>query len=330
MNKLLPDKFILIIASTIVIAYIFPQLGAPGGAIPLDKVTSAGIALIFFFYGLKLSPDKIKAGLKNWRLHILIQSGTFLIFPLLVLAVRPLMHTEEHQSLWLAVFFLSALPSTVSTSVVMVSIAKGNIPAAIFNASLSGVIGIIITPLWMSLFIHQQHSNASFIDIYLQLIFQIALPLTLGLLLQKKWGSWAVKNSKKINVFDKTIICLIVYKSFAASFIANVFADISWADIIILLIIVTVLFACVYGIIFLIAWLLDFSKEDRTAALFCGSKKSLVHGTVFSKVLFGNAANTGVLLLPLMMFHAMQILIVSAIAAGMERSYNKQAMNVIR
>lgn len=319
--KLLPDKFVIAIACAVLLAYIFPQVGAPGSPVPINTIASIGIALIFFFYGLKLSPDKIRSGLKNWKLHVLIQSATFFLFPLVVLAAKPFVSETQH-GLWLGTFFLATLPSTVSASVVMVSIAKGNMPAAIFNASISGVLGIIFTPLWMSLFIHQHHTNTSYAQIYEQLILQIIVPLAAGLFLQKKWHNWAVKNSKRINVFDKSVIFLIVYKSFSASFTEHVFADIEWVDIIILLVCVLLLFIIIYSLIFLVASLLKFSREDKTAALFCGSKKSLVHGTVFSKVLFGNMAGIGVMLLPLMLFHAAQILIISAIASRIERSYN--------
>jgi sodium/bile acid cotransporter 7 len=324
--KLLPDKFVLAIAGAVLLAYIFPQIGAPGSPVPINTIASFGIGLIFFFYGLKLSPDKIRSGLKNWKLHVLIQGSTFILFPLVVLATKPFISEDQHD-LWLATFFLATLPSTVSASVVMVSIAKGNMPAAIFNASISGVLGIIFTPLWMSLFIHQHRQSTSYAAIYEQLIVQIILPLAAGLIMQKKWHAWAVKNSKRINFFDKSVIFLIVYKSFSASFTEHVFADIELTDILMLVACVLLLFAAMYAIIFLIATLLRFTKEDRTAALFCGSKKSLIHGTVFSKVLFGNMAGIGVMLLPLMLFHASQILIVSTIAAKLEKDYEGLPLN---
>src|SRR5690606_3771464 len=128
--KIKIDKFVLSIIGIIIIAYFFPQWGTRESKIPIDIISAIGISLIFFFYGLKLSPDKLKAGLKNWKLHALIQATTFLIFPLLVLIFRPFLQNEEQETIWLAFFFLAALPSTVSSSVVMVSIAKGNIPAA--------------------------------------------------------------------------------------------------------------------------------------------------------------------------------------------------------
>ncbi|WPP49863.1 bile acid:sodium symporter family protein [Catalinimonas niigatensis] len=317
------DKFVLAIAIAVILAYYFPQLSADNAYVTLNEVSSVGIALIFFFYGLKLSPEKIKAGLKNWKLHIVIQSSTFLIFPLIVLIFYPFLQNEQQRIIWLSVFFLAVLPSTVSSSVVMVSMAKGNIPAAIFNASISGIIGIFVTPLWMGLFLHQQQNNFNFSEIYFQLIVQIIIPVILGILLQPKLGKLATRFSKELSMFDKSIILLIVYKSFAESFETGIFSGIKWIDLVILFMLVLVLFFMVYAIVYTISSLFSFSREDKITALFCGSKKSLVHGTVFSKVLFSNLAFAGLMLLPLMLFHAFQLLIVSIIAGRFAREQNQ-------
>lgn len=308
------DKFVLAIAAVVVMAYYFPQLSADHAFISLDTISTYGIALIFFFYGLKLSPEKVRSGLKNWKLHIVIQTATFLIFPLVVLIFYPMVQNEQQRIIWLSVFFLAVLPSTVSASVVMVSMAKGNIPAAIFNASISGIIGIFLTPLWMGLFLQQQQNEFDFSDIYFKLFVQILVPVICGLLLQGKLGQFATRYSKELSMFDKSIILLIVYKSFAESFETGVFDNIKGMDLALIFVVVLVLFFLIYGIIYLVSSFLSFSHEDRITALFCGSKKSLVHGTVFSKVLFGNLAYAGLMLLPLMLFHAIQLLVVSIIA----------------
>src|SRR5690625_6925719 len=104
---------------------------------------------------------------------------------------------------------MAALPSTVSSSVVMVSIAKGNLPAAIFNASISGIIGIILTPLWMMPFIQQVDAAYDFTTIYLQLITEIVVPLALPLSLLKFLGQCARNNRRNLDVFDKFIILLM-------------------------------------------------------------------------------------------------------------------------
>jgi sodium/bile acid cotransporter 7 len=153
----------------------------------------------------------------------------------------------------------------------------------------------------------------------LKLFLEIILPVTLGLLLQPRWHAFASKYSRQLNLFDKSVILLIVYKSFAESFHAGLFEGLGWADLGWLSALVIILFFVVYGIIYFLATWLEFNREDRITAVFCGTKKSLVHGTVFSNVLFGNMASAGIMLLPLMIFHAFQILAVSVIATRYAR-----------
>ena len=309
------DGFVLSIIIVIALAYLFPQWGIAASPIPLDTISAIGISLIFFFYGLKLSPEKLKAGMKNWKLHLLIQSTTFLLFPLIVLAAKPLMQTAEQETIWLAFFFLAALPSTVSSSVVMVALAKGNLPAAIFNASISGIIGVVLTPLWMGLFVQNTSADFNFTTIYFQLFVQIILPVILGLLLHRFFGDFAQKHSQKLSLFDKSIILLIIYKSFANSFNDNLFSTVSILDLTILSIAVFALFGILFYLTGFLAKKMNFNIEDQITAQFCGTKKSLVHGTVFSKIIFGNIATIGIILLPIMLYHAIQLIIISIVAA---------------
>ncbi|MCW5912584.1 MAG: bile acid:sodium symporter [Cyclobacteriaceae bacterium] len=310
--KLKTDGFVPAIIITVTIAYFFPR---GDSIIPFDIIGQIGVSLIFFFYGLKLSPDKLKAGLKNWKLHVLVQASTFVLFPLLVLPFHPLMQTEEQANLWLAFLFLAALPSTVSSSVVMVSIAKGNVPAAIFNASISGLIGIAVTPLWMSSFIPPTTYSFDLITVYSDLVIHILAPVTSGILLQRYLGQYAQKYSRQLSLFDKSVILLIIYKSFSGSFESNVFSTVSIADLALIAAGVIILFFIVYYLTGYLARLLNFNTADKITLQFCGTKKSLVHGTVFSKILFEQSASVGIILLPVMLFHAIQILVVSIIAS---------------
>lgn len=317
--KLKIDGFVVAIVGVIVTAYFFPQWGSKQSAIPFNLIGSIGISLIFFFYGLKLSPEKMKFGLKNWKLHLMVQTSTFILFPLLVLAFYPFFAGKADQTSWLAFMFLAALPSTVSSSVVMVSIAKGNIPAAIFNASISGLIGIVITPLWMSLFLQNAAADFDLGSTYLKLITEILLPVFLGVVLQRYWGDFVRKHSRYLSLFDKSVILLIIFKSFAESFDEHIFSSVSGSDFLILLLAVLALFSCIFFLTRFISMQMGFSLEDRITAQFCGTKKSLVHGTVFSKILFQNTLSVGMILLPLMLFHFIQIFIISIVASRMAR-----------
>lgn len=280
----------------------------------LQELANYGVSGIFFFYGLRLSPEKLRVGLRNWKLHVSVQALTFLLFPLLVLGTRIFFDDPTHNLLWLGTFYLAALPSTVSSSVVMVSIAAGNIPAAIFNASVSSLLGILITPLWMGLFLTESAAGFDFSSVILKLALQVLLPVVLGFLLHKKLGAFAEKHKGSLRIFDQSIILLIVYTSFCESFARDMFAGYSIPDLLLLSLCMVLLFFLVMGISQLFSRLLGFNREDAITLLFCGSKKSLVHGTVMSKVLFPDANVVGIILLPIMLYHALQLLLSGVIA----------------
>ena len=118
-------------------------------------------------------------------------------------------------------------------------------------------------------------------------------------------------------MFDKSVILLIIYNSFTRSFAENVFAGVDAVDLAVIGVAVVVLFYAIYLSLGRLSTLLGFSREDRITAQFCGTKKSLVHGTVFLKVIFGTSPAAGLIIIPLMVFHAVQIFIISTIAGNL-------------
>ena len=311
------DMFILSIFAAILVAYLAPSVGVDHGIFSLRSAAEWGVGLIFFFYGLRLSPQKLKLGLVNVKLHFIVQISTFVVFPIVVLAAMFLLGYSRNDYLWTGTFFLASLPSTVSSSVVMVGIARGNIPAAIFNASISSLLGVFITPALMALYLSGGFDGVSSNGLgqtLLKLIFQVIVPLSAGVILNRKWGEFAERKKKLLRLFDETIIVLIVYTSFCSSFEDGMFKDFAFSTLLILS-------ACMIGLfffVFLLVWsfcsVLKFPIEDRITATFCGSKKSLVHGSVMSKVIFPDPAVVGIILLPTMLYHALQLIIASIIA----------------
>ena len=311
------DWFLLALIGVIVLAYLWPEAGIDHEPVSLGELAGYGVSVIFFFYGLRLSPEKLRVGLSSWRLHLVVQLCTFILFPLLVLPFHAFFEGSKNELLWLGTFYLAALPSTVSSSVVMVSIAGGNIPAAIFNASISSLIGIFITPLWMGLFLQASAEGFDIWSILGKLVLQVLLPVVLGIVLHRYWGGHAEKYKSKMRIFDQVIILLIVYTSFCESFARDMFSGYSISALIILGATMLALLFLMYGLIHLLSKLLGFNRGDRITAIFCGSKKSLVHGTVMSKVLFPDANMVGIILLPIMIYHALQLLAASIISQRM-------------
>ncbi|MFO7720835.1 MAG: bile acid:sodium symporter [Gillisia sp.] len=314
------NGFIIALFGAIILAYLAPTALRN---FPLEIIIDIGIGLIFFFYGLKLAPADLKLGFLNYPSHILIQLTTFVLFPLLTFLFIPVFEGGIQSELWLALFFLGVLPSTVSSSVVMVAIAKGNLPTAIFNASISGLIGILVTPLWLSLFL-MKTGDFAIVAIITKLLLQIVFPLLIGLLLQRWLGNFARKNGRKLSLFDKSVIILIVYSSFSNSFNSNLLESIKMMDLLKISIIVVILFFAVYGITGYACKLLGFNLRDTITVRFAGTKKSLVHGSVMAKIIFGSSASLGLLLLPIMLYHVLQLLLVAVFAERYRKQWIKK------
>lgn len=322
------DGFMLALLLMIFLAWLWPYPGMNESPLHLSEISSIAVSIIFFFYGLRLSPEKLRAGLVNWKLHVMVHLSTFLLFPLLALSVRHFFKTDNAQTLWLAIFFLTALPSTVSSSVVMVSIARGNIPAAIFNASISSLIGVFITPLWMGLVMDTGPEHFDMLSVVGKLSLQVLLPVFAGIFLNKRWGGFAESKKKYIRYFDQFSILLIVYTSFCESFGEHLFSSLGLKEIVFLAMGMLGLFFGIYFLLTFICNLLHFSQEDRVTAVFCGSKKSLVQGAVMSKVLFPGP-QAGLMLLPIMIYHALQLIVASIIAQRMARLAENEAGRII-
>lgn len=313
------DWFLLGLVGAVALAYLVPGVGSKASLVPWNVLTKGGVALIFFFYGLRLNLEKLRTGLRSWQLHMVVQLTTFVAFPLLSLAVRPFFDSDKAVLLWQSIFFLCTLPSTVSTSVVMVGIAGGNLPAAIFNASISSLLGIFLTPLWTSLILGTGTGAGSLGPLALDLAWQVVLPVVAGVLLNGRYGAFAERHRPTLRAFDQVIILLIVFTSFCESFAGGVFRSYQPADVLLLSVGMVALYFLIFGLVWGLSGALSFSREDHIVALFCGSKKSLVHGSVMASLLFPATAATGALLLPLMLYHALQIIMASVMAQRMGR-----------
>lgn len=308
------NSFLILLVAMVGLGKILPYREAYQSVFSLSAFIDWGIAGIFLLYGLKLNFKQVIKDIAHWKLHLLVQCATFLLFPVLVLPFYGFVAGTEFFIFWLAVYFLACLPSTVSSSVVMVSIAGGNVTSAIFNASISGLIGIVMTPLLMGFFLHNDAGGGNTAEIVYQLLLKVLLPIVLGLLLNPVFRNWVKKYATLISKFDKLIILLIVYESFSEAFLENVFAAVPPLVFAVLTLSVIVLFFAVFNILKSVAQKMNFSREDAIAITFCGSKKSLVHGSLFVMVLGIPDEQKVIFLLPIMIFHSFQLFYVSWLA----------------
>lgn len=307
-------------ASAVALAFRFPGPGRAGGELHPELLTKLGVALIFFLNGVSIPTEKMKASLKLWRLHLLVQVTTFGVFPLLGwLLARTVSGWLGPDDLTLGIFYLSALPSTVSSSVALTAAAKGNVPAAVFNASLSSILGIFLTPLLMSLFHGRTGEGGAQVGVLIDMVKWLLLPLVIGQLCRPWLGTWAARNRKLTNFVDRSTIVLMVYTSFCDSVTFGIWHRYGVQPVVTSGVISVALFFTVNRLTFAVCNGLGFPTADRSAAVLCASKKSLVSGIPMAHVLFRESPALGLILLPIMLYHPIQLLITSALVPGWAR-----------
>jgi solute carrier family 10 (sodium/bile acid cotransporter), member 7 len=308
-RTLRPDWFLLGMIAATVLAWAFPEPGASGGWMRPELVTKIGVALIFFLHGLLLSFAALRAGALNWRLHVLVQSCTFLLFPLM-----PLLAGLISAELNLGLFFLCALPSTVSSSVAMTAAARGNVAGAVFNATLSSLIGILVTPLWIAWLVKTSGEARPILPVVIDLLRWLVLPLAIGQSLRPWLGAWAQRHKSRLGIIDRLTILLLVYTSFCDSFQQRVWSAHGIGQVAMISVVCLALFALVLASTSWAARAFGFAREDRVAAIFCGSKKTLASGVPMAKLIFGAHPALGLILLPIMIYHPLQLIVCGMLA----------------
>jgi sodium/bile acid cotransporter 7 len=304
-----PDNFTLAIVAAVVIASLLPAVGV--GATILHYVTIFAIALLFFLHGARLSREAALAGALHWRLHLIVLCATFVLFPLLGLGLRYSLGGLLPDSLLVGLLFLCLLPSTVQSSIAFTSIAHGNVAAAVCSASLSNLLGIFLTPALVALLMNLKGgvSPGAVLDIVLQLL----APFLAGHFLRPWIGAFVARHRAALGFVDRGSILLVVYLAFSEAVANGIWHVLGVADLVTLLVVCALLLAIVLGVTVIVARRLGFNRADEIVIVFCGSKKSLASGVPMAGVLFP-LAQVGMIVLPLMLFHQIQLMVCAALA----------------
>ncbi|HEY4343674.1 MAG TPA: bile acid:sodium symporter family protein [Parvibaculum sp.] len=308
------DGFLVSLLAVVALAIVWPAPGVTGSPLHVEWIASYGISIVFFLYGLTLAPEKMKAGLVKWRVHIVVQIATFAFFPLVVLALGFFARPWLPEDVSLGFFYLAALPGTVSSSVAMTSLARGNVPVAIFNATLSAFLGVFLTPVLMAWYMKSTGHSLPLEAVILKIVLLVLLPTALGQIAHRWLAGWAARNSSWLKMCDRAVILAIVYNSFCDSIQEGIWSSHDVSLVFIMVGGAIGLFFLIYELMKIPCRLLGFDREDTIACLFCSSKKSLATGVPLSKVMFGATPALGLIIAPLMIFHFFQLVIVSVIA----------------
>ena len=309
----LADNFTLALVAAVVLASLLPATGAVARG--FDLLTALLVALLFFLHGAKLSGEAVIAGLTHWRLHLTVLAATFVLMPLLGLALKPLLQPLVTPELYLGVLFLCVLPSTVQSSIAFVSVARGNVAAAVCSASASNLLGMFLTPLLAGLLFASMGAAGAAVslDAVGKIALQLLLPFVAGQALRRWIGGWVARHKALTKFSDQGTIVLVVYTAFSAAVVEGLWRQVPLQVLAGLLFIAAVLLAAMLALTIWGSRRLGFSKEDEITIVFCGSKKTLASGVPMAKVLFAASA-VGAMVLPLMIFHQLQLMVCAALA----------------
>ena len=303
------EPFILMLLGTVVLASLVPARGEM--ATIVGYAADIGIVLLFFLHGAKLSRDAILSGLRNWKLHLAVLAVTFVAFPLLGLGLSALPFVTG--PLAAGLLFLTLLPSTVQSSIAFTAIARGNVAAAVCSASFSNLLGILVTPALVALLMRTAGSAGISVEGVEKIVVQLLVPFVAGHLLRPWIGAWVTRRKAMLTIVDRGSILLVVYSAFGAAVVEGLWSRLSLGDLILIGLLCVALLAFVLALTFAVARLMKLPREDAIVLQFCGSKKSLASGVPMAGVLFP-PAQVGVILLPLMLFHQLQLVACAVIA----------------
>ena len=304
------DVYLLALVATVALAAVLP---ARGPAEPVAKwAVTVAVFLLFFLYGARLSTKAVVEGISHWRLQSLVLLSTFALFPLVGLALTAALSRWLPGELGAGLMFVCVLPSTVQSSIAFTSIARGNVPAALCSASVSNLLGMVLTPLLVGLLL-TTHGSGFSLKALGDIALELLLPFGLGQVLRPWVGPWITRRKHVLSYVDRGSILLVVYAAFSESVVAGVWSHMDPRSLVLVLVLDAVLLAIVLLATTLLSRALGFSKVDEITIVFCGSKKSLASGIPMANILFPGAA-VGAIVLPLMIFHQIQLFACATLA----------------
>lgn len=308
------DGFLLAILVAILLAALWPEFGAGGGPWRLERVATWAVSAVFFLHGAQLATESLARGARNWRLHLLVQLTTFVAFPLVGFLLCAALAPVLAAPLALGLYYLTALCSTISSSVTLVALAGGAVPAAVFNATLSSVMGVFLTPLLVGLVADTAGIRIPLGDAVAGVVVKVLVPLLAGQLARPLFGELLARHRRTTAYADRAVIVLIVYLAFADSIAAGVWGSISWLELAGVLAIAAALLGLATVAVLSVSRRLGFAREAEIVALFCGTQKSLVSGMPIAKLLFAGNPSLGLIVLPMLVYHQLQLIVGALLA----------------
>ena len=309
--------FLLALGSILILAGVLPQIAAPGGPLYPHITMHIAVAAAFFVSGLTLPTAQLRAAAGQWRLHSFVQIFCFALTPLLVFPLIPVIRLLNlPPALGEGFIILGCLPTTIASCVIYTRTAGGNEAGALCNSVGGNLLGLFVTPLLIVLLLGT-HGDAPITAVLQQLSLEVVFPIIVGQGIRFALRAQAFPRLRHI---PSILLLYIIWCVFSATFVLGIdpalVKAVSW----------TILFATVlHAVVLGISWscsaisLFRFTHEDRIAALFCSTQKTLALGIPLVSILYAQRPDLVWLTLPLIIYHPLQLFIGGVLVARLAK-----------
>jgi solute carrier family 10 (sodium/bile acid cotransporter), member 7 len=316
MTHLIPDRFVLLLLGAVLVGWLLPVRG--GGLEIARNVSFAGIFALFFLHGLKLPRHEVAAAMKGWRVQGAMLAFTFVMMPLMGLALAKGAKLVLPDALAIGLLFTAILPSTAQSAISYTSLAKGSVAASVVGAALSNLAGIIFTPLLFVLLLGAAGASVG-TDAVLRIATMLLLPFILGQMVQRWFGGWSARQKGLLTMFDRGVILLAVYVAFSSAVSGGALAVVSLKALLVLLVLAALFLAAAFASAWGLGGVMRFERGDRISLLFAGAHKGIVTGAPMAALLFP-AEVAGLMILPAILYHQLQLIASAPLAARLSRN----------
>ncbi|MGF1449324.1 MAG: bile acid:sodium symporter family protein [Opitutales bacterium] len=318
--------FILALLLAVFLGWLIPDVGRSGGLLRTEVTTKVGVFVIFLIQGLLLRTEELLQGLKDWRLHAICHGCIFVLAPVLFALVlwpaSALLGLPPE--LRMGFFYLSVLPTTLSSAMVLTLRAGGDVTAALFNGTLSNLLGVVLVPVAVTLYGAGQggFDGEALLNSIGRIALLIVLPFFLGQVLRPMARGAIDPFKKKLSNACSVLIAFIVFAAFANSFHNKVWSTHEPILVVETVVLVCLLMGLLHGAVYAIGWrLLPAGAKGQSALLFCGAQKTLASGLPMAQSIFaGMSASLGLIVLPLLLYHPLQLILGGLLCDRIEKA----------
>jgi len=311
LSRLKNQSFTIGLIAVAALAFAFPSAGASGGFLKTELTTKLAIALIFFFQGLALETRHLLKSATRFRLHLFCQSWIFILSPALMMLILFVFGRWIPGGLHPGLLFLSILPTTISSSTSLADGSGGDAGVALFNATFSNIVGVVVSPLWcMALFANANGGFPPFGAMVAKIAFYILLPLIVGQALRPAFAKRIAGFKGLFKRTNNALILFVVFAAFANSVKDGIWQSFSWTTILQAFVVSLAFLLLLSALVWTSSEISSKKLSLRIAAFYCGSQKTLAAGVPMAAIIFqGQSGSTqeSLIILPLMLYHSLQL-----------------------